>query len=81
LLRARAIETQTWFAAPAAYGAYQEASGETRQTYGHSMIVNPWGQVISQASDGVGWTTGTIDKTFMARVRANMPVLEHRRLV
>jgi nitrilase len=82
LIRARAIETQTWFAAAACTGAYLEAStGETRFTYGHSMIVDPWGHVVSRASDGLGWASATIDKTFMARVRANMPVLEHRRLV
>jgi nitrilase len=80
LLRARAIETQTWVAAPACCGAHVEAGGDTRHTYGHSMIVNPWGQVVAQASDGLGWATATVDKTFMARVRANMPVLEHRRL-
>ena len=81
LLRARAIETQTWFAAPACVGAYKEGNGETRYTYGHSMIVDPWGHVVAMASDGVGWATATIDKTYLARVRANMPVLEHRRLV
>jgi deaminated glutathione amidase len=81
LLRARAIETQTWFAAPACTGAYREGNGETRYTYGHSMIVDPWGHVVAMASDGVGWATATIDKTYLARVRANMPVPEHRRLV
>jgi predicted amidohydrolase len=81
LLRARAIETQTWFAAPACTGVHHEASGEARFTYGHSMIVDPWGHVVARASDGVGWATASVDKTFMARVRANMPVLEHRKLV
>jgi len=81
LLRARAIETQTWFAAPACCGSYKEANGETRHTYGHALIADPWGHVVAQASDGLGWATATIDKTFMARVRANMPVLEHRKLV
>jgi nitrilase len=81
LLRARAIETQTWFAAPACTGAHVEGNGETRFTYGHSMIVDPWGHVVARASDGLGWATGTIDKAIMARVRANMPVLEHRKLV
>jgi nitrilase len=80
LLRARAIETQTFIAAPACTGAYKEANGETRFTYGHAMIVDPWGHVIAQASDGIGWATATLDKTFMARVRANMPVLEHRKI-
>lgn len=81
LLRARAIETQTWFAAPACTGAHQDGTGETRFTYGHSLIVNPWGHVVAKASDGLGWTTATIDKTIMARIRADMPVLEHRKLI
>jgi nitrilase len=80
LIRARAIETQTWFAAPACSGAYQEANGETRFTYGHAMIVDPWGHVVAQASDGPGSATAAIDTNFTARVRANMPVLAHRRL-
>jgi nitrilase len=80
LLRARAIETQTWFAAPACTGPHVDGNGETRFTYGHAMIVDPWGHVVAQASDGLGWATATVDKTFMARVRANMPVLEHRKL-
>jgi deaminated glutathione amidase len=81
LLRARAIETQCWFAAPACTGAHKEgSSGETRYTYGHSLIADPWGHVVAKASDGPGWAVATIDKPFMARVRANMPVLEHRKL-
>jgi len=81
LLRARAIETQTWFAAPACHGPHRDASGQTRFTYGHSLIVDPWGHVVAKASDGLGWASATIDKTFMAKVRADMPVLEHRKLV
>ncbi len=81
LLRARAIETQTWFAAPACTGSYTEGSGQTRYSYGHALIADPWGHIVAKASDGLGWATGTIDKTFMARVRADMPVLEHRKLV
>jgi predicted amidohydrolase len=80
LLRARAIETQCWVAAPACTGAHTDATGETRFTYGHSMIVDPWGVVVARASDGIGFATASIDKTYMARLRANMPVLEHRRL-
>lgn len=81
LLRARAIETQTWFAAPACTGAHIDASGERRFTYGHSLIADPWGHVVAKASDGLGWASATIDKTIMARIRADMPVLEHRKLI
>ena len=81
LLRARAIETQCWFAAPACTGAYTEGSGETRFTYGHSLIADPWGHVVAKASDGPGFASARIDKEFSGRVRANMPVLEHRKLI
>jgi nitrilase len=81
LIRARAIETQCWIAAPACTGAHKEAGGDTRFTFGHSLIADPWGHVVAQASDGLGAATATIDKSFMARIRANMPVLEHRKLI
>jgi len=79
LIRARAIETQCWVLAPACCGAHQEG-GSTRFTWGHSLIVDPWGHVVARASDGPGWTTGRLDRALTARVRANMPVIEHRRL-
>jgi len=79
LLRARAIETQCWIAAAAAWGSYEER-GAPRQVYGHSLIADPWGHVVAKASDGIGWTTARIDPSVTARVRRDMPVLEHRRL-
>ncbi len=81
LIRARAIETQCWFAAAATTGQHRDASGHTRLTYGHSMIVDPWGAVVAQASVGQGWTTSRIDQAATARIRADMPVMEHRRLL
>ncbi len=81
LIRARAIETQCWLAAPAAWGRYLEgARNEPRDTYGHSMVVDPWGQIIAQVSDGIGWATARIDPRVTERVRRDMPVLEHRKL-
>ncbi len=80
LIRARAIETQCWFAAAATTGQHRDADGHARLTYGHSMIVDPWGTVVAQASVGQGWTTSRIDQAVTARVRAGMPVMEHRRL-
>jgi len=81
LLRARAIETQCWFAAPACYGKHLDAGGEARWTYGHSLLCDPWGHVVAKVSDGMGWTTARIDRAVTERVRRDMPVLEHRRLV
>ncbi len=82
LIRARAIETQCWFAAPAAWGRHLDgATKEPRFTCGHSLICDPWGHVVAKASDGTGWATARIDPALTARVRRDMPVLEHRRLV
>ena len=79
LIRARAIETQCWLAAPATWGRHRDGAGQDRFTYGHSMVCDPWGQVVSTVSDGVGWTTARIDLPRLDRVRRDMPVLEHRR--
>ena len=82
LIRARAIETQCWMAAPAAWGRYLEgSSGEPRFVYGHALIADPWGHVVAKVSDGPGWATARIDPGLTARVRRDMPVLEHRRLM
>ena len=81
LLRARAIETQCWFAAAATWGKHLEgARGEPRFTYGHSLVADPWGQVVAQVSDGTGWATARIDPALTARVRRDMPVETHRKL-
>ncbi len=80
LIRARAIETQCWMAAPATWGKHLD-KGAPRFTYGHSMVVDPWGHVVARVSDGTGWATSRIDPALTARVRRDMPVLDHRRLV
>ncbi|WP_428391466.1 carbon-nitrogen hydrolase family protein [Lichenicoccus sp.] len=80
LLRARAIESQCWLAASATCGAHHDASGATRMTYGHSMLIDPWGTVVARASNGSGWATATIDGERTRKVRSGMPVLDHRRL-
>jgi nitrilase len=77
LLRARAIESQCWIVAAASHGSYEER-GATRQVYGHSLVCDPWGHVVAKCSDGVGWATARIDPAVTARVRRDMPVLEHR---
>jgi nitrilase len=78
LIRARAIETQCWFAAPACCGPHTEGSGGVRYTYGHSLIADPWGHTVAKVSDGIGFTTARIDHAVTKRVRGDMPVLEHR---
>ncbi len=80
LLRARAIETQCWVAASATCGQHMDGQGAPRLTFGNSMLIDPWGTVVARASAGVGWASGTLDPAYAERVRAGMPVLDHRRL-
>ncbi|RAI58591.1 carbon-nitrogen hydrolase family protein [Roseicella frigidaeris] len=77
LMRARAIESQCWILAAASTGQYEER-GAARSVYGHSLVADPWGHVVARASDGIGWATARIDPALTARVRRDMPVLEHR---
>ncbi len=77
LLRARAIDTQCWMIAAASYGNYEER-GAARSVYGHSLVVDPWGHVVAKCSDGLGWATARIEPKLTARVRAGMPLEEHR---
>ena len=76
LLRARAIENQVYVLAPAQHGRHPR----NRQTYGKSIIVDPWGDVLAQAAEGEGWATATLDFAAQDRVRASLPCLTHRRL-
>ena len=77
LCRARAIETETYFLAPAQTGPHTQGN-ETRQTYGHSLIADPWGHVVAKASDGPGVVSARIDLAQVAKVRAQIPVAQHR---
>ena len=76
-MRARAIESQCWIIAAASTGQYEER-GAQRSVYGHSLVADPWGHVVAKVSDGIGWATARIDPAVTARVRQDMPVLEHR---
>ena len=78
LLRARAIETQCFVVAPGQYGHHDDAG--LRNSYGHSIIVDPWGAVIGQSPDGPGLALAEIDLERMRSIRRSMPITEHRRL-
>lgn len=78
LMRARAIETQCWVIAPAQHGRHDD--GGLRESYGHSMIVDPWGLVVARASDGPGLAMAEIDLERVESVRGAIPVAAHRRL-
>lgn len=75
LLRARAIETGAYIIAPAQCG--EHAGG--RQTYGHSLIVDPWGEVLADAGAEPGFVVADIDMARVAEVRAMVPSLRHDR--
>jgi len=77
LLRARAIETETYVCASAQTGSFT-VGNEQRHTYGHTLVVDPWGHVVAKASDGVGIVSARIDPAQIKRVRAMIPVAEHR---
>ena len=81
LIRSRAIETQCWFAASATYGHHKDANEQSRFTYGHSLICDPWGHVVAKASDGIGWATARIDHALTKRIRTDMPLFAHRKLI
>ncbi len=75
LLRARAIETGAYIFAPAQVGAHENG----RETYGHSLIVDPWGAVIAEAEADDAFIMADIDLTRVARARAQLPALSHGR--
>jgi predicted amidohydrolase len=75
LLRARAIETGCWVFAPAQCGEH----GGGRRTYGHSMVIDPWGAVIAEAGEDVGVTFADIDPARVAEARASVPSLKQDR--
>ena len=75
LLRARAIENQCFVLAPDQTGVH--ANG--RETYGHSLIIDPWGTVLADAGTEPGWISAEIDLTDCARLKQNMPLSHHNR--
>ena len=74
LLRARAIENTAWVVAPAQTGDH----GRGRRSYGHSMIVDPWGVVVARCSEGPGLCLAEIDPDRLTTVRKEIPSLRHR---
>jgi nitrilase len=74
LLRARAIENQCYVLAAAQGGTHQNG----RRTWGHSMLVDPWGAVKTVLAEGEGVVHGEVDALFMDSVRESLPALKHR---
>jgi predicted amidohydrolase len=78
LLRARAIETQCYVLAPGQWGEHDDKG--LRRSYGHSVIIDPWGIVVGECSDGEGICLAEIDLERVRDVRRSMPLQSHRRL-
>ncbi len=76
LLRARAIENQCYVLASAQGGLHTNG----RRTFGHSMLIDPWGEVKAVLREGEGVIHGELDATFLAGVRESLPALRHRKL-
>ncbi len=76
LIRARAIENLA-FVIAAAQGGYHYNG---RETYGHSMIVDPWGRVLAQQPQGTGVIIAEVDLNHLQQTRKNFPVLSHKKL-
>ena len=75
LLRSRAIETQCYVIAAAQTGMHNSK----RSSYGHAMVIDPWGAVVAQCREGTGIALATIDLSYQTKVRSDMPVSLHRR--
>ena len=75
LLRARAIETGCFVLAPAQHGQHEDG----RTTYGHSLVVNPWGEVIAEKPEGTGVLMAELDLSQVQQARNKLPCLQHTR--
>jgi nitrilase len=76
LLRARAVEDQCYVIAAAQGGRHENG----RRTWGHSMVIDPWGEVLGMLEEGEGVVCADVDPARIAAVRSQLPALEHRRL-
>lgn len=74
LLRARAIENQCYVVAPAQGGVHENG----RRTWGHTMIIDPWGEVLHRLPEGEGVVQARIERSRINQVRAELPALSHR---
>jgi predicted amidohydrolase len=79
LLRARAIETGCFVLAPAQTGRHTGQDGRHRDTWGHALAVNPWGEVIADAGTAPGVTVVDLDLAEVAKARGKVPALTHDR--
>jgi len=76
LLRARAIENLAWVVAPGQFGEHPDG----RSTYGHTLIVDPWGKIVAELPDGNGHVSAVVDRDRLDKLRREFPALKNRRL-
>lgn len=76
LLRARAIENQCYVVASAQGGRHETG----RKTWGHSMIIDPWGEILSVLPAGEGWICADFNRQRLETIRHRLPALKHRRI-
>ena len=74
LLRARAIENQSYVLASAQTGQHENG----RSTWGHSMFIDPWGEIVATLNQEPGVLLSTIDKNKLIEIRGKLPALQHR---
>lgn len=79
LLKARAIETGSFVLAPAQTGTHAATHGEGRKTYGHSMAISPWGEVMCDGGTQPGISLVSLDLSLVGKVRSRIPALTHDR--
>ncbi|WP_085867667.1 carbon-nitrogen hydrolase family protein [Pseudoruegeria aquimaris] len=79
LLRARAIETGCFVLAPAQTGHHAATAGKSRQTYGHSLVVSPWGEVLHDAGTAAGVSVVDLDLSLVEKCRHKIPAITHDR--
>jgi predicted amidohydrolase len=73
LLRARAVEDQAWVVAPAQWGKHNEK----RESFGHTLVVDPWGTIVAEQDAGDGVVMATLDSATLDKRRTQMPCLRH----
>lgn len=76
LTRARAIENQSYFIAACQTGTHVN----NRKTYGHSVIIDPWGKILVSLPSGEGIISANIDLNYLKEIRKKMPIAKHQRL-
>ncbi|MEM9493476.1 MAG: carbon-nitrogen hydrolase family protein, partial [Myxococcota bacterium] len=77
LLRSRAIENQCYVIAAGQFGRHNEK----RESYGHSLVIDPWGEIVAEVAEGEGMAVAEVDLDHLEQTRQRMPCLDHQVLL